>query len=47
MIENRLILLALLAVLLAGFFVSATVRMDIGGLIILIGVIGYFVFNRR
>ncbi len=47
MIENRLVLIILLIIMLTGFVVSATVRIDIGGLIILIGVIGYFIFNKR
>ncbi len=47
MIENRAILLILLAVMVIGFTVSATVGMEAGGVIILIGVLGYFVFNRQ
>ena len=47
MIENRVVLLILLVIMLSGFVVSATVNMGTGGLIILIGVIGYFVFNKK
>ena len=47
MIENRAILLILLAVMLIGFIVSATVGMEAGGVIILIGVLGYFMFNKK
>lgn len=47
MIESKVVLVVLLIVMLIGFAVSAIGRMDLGGFIILIGVIGYFIFNKR
>jgi len=47
MIENRAVLLVLLAIMIAGFIVSATGMMATGGLIMLVGVIGYFIFNKK
>lgn len=47
MIESRAVLLVLLAILLSGFASTAFGRFDLGTLLILIGVAGYFVFNRR
>lgn len=47
MIENRIVLVILLIIMLSGFVVSATVNMGTGGLIILIGVICYFIFNKK
>lgn len=47
MIESRAVLLALLVIMLSGFAFSASGRMDIGGMIILVGVVLYFFFNRK
>lgn len=47
MIESRIVLVVLLIIMLSGFGATVLGRMDLGTLLIVIGVIGYFVFNKK
>ncbi len=47
MIKSRVILLILLAIMLSGFGATFFGMFDLGAFIILIGAIGYFIFNKK
>lgn len=47
MIENKLIAIILLILLISGTILFILYNSPIGTVLVLIGVIGYFVFNKR
>jgi uncharacterized YccA/Bax inhibitor family protein len=47
MIESRLTLLVLLVVMLSGFALTLFGNMNLGTIVILIGAVGYFIFNKK
>ncbi len=47
MIKNKLVALAILAVLISGTVVFAVYRSPLGPLLTLAGVVAYFIFNKK
>ena len=47
MIENKLIAIVLLIIILSGTILFILYNSPLGTLLVLIGVIGYFIFNKR
>ena len=47
MIENKLIAIILLILLISGTILFILYNSPIGTVLVLVGVIGYFVFNKR
>lgn len=47
MIKNRLIALVILAVLISGTLIFLALRSPVGPVLTLIGVVAYFIFNKK